>query len=68
METNPGAYSAVRAAVDTRVRELGGAGESHGLLMLATDLATTEALVRNEIDDAERRQLRELWDALRSQR
>lgn len=60
-KTNNGAYASVRAAVGQRVRELVGAGEAEGLFMLAADLATTEALVGDDLEDGQRVELRALW-------
>jgi len=66
MDENGGAYAAVRGAVQRRVGELGGAGQAEGLFMLAADMATTEALVGEDLDDDQRSELRALWlDLLR---
>jgi hypothetical protein len=67
MEANAGAYAPVRAAVDAKVGELGGAGQAVGLFMLAADMATTAAVGGDQLDDGDRRELRRLWDDLRSQ-
>jgi hypothetical protein len=67
MADNPAAYSSLRAAVEQRVNALGGAGEAMGLFMLAADAATTSALPHKELTDADRANLRTLWNDLRSQ-
>jgi hypothetical protein len=67
MGEHPGAYASVRAAVAERVDALGGAGEAIGLFMLAADTATTSALPHKELTDADRSNLRQLWNDLRSQ-
>jgi len=68
MESNCGAYSVVRSAVDQRISDLGGAGAAAGLFMLASDLATTEAVVRDRLEGSQRSELRRLWNDLRSRR
>lgn len=67
MEENPGAFSPVRAAVQAKVDELGSAGQTIGLFMLAADMATTAAVPGDLLEDGDRRELRRLWDDLRSQ-
>lgn len=62
---HPGAFGAARAAIRERLNQLGGAGSTTGLFLLAGDMATTEALRGTEIDVNARRQLRRLWDDLR---
>lgn len=68
MGENAGPYAAVRAAVQRRVDDLGGAGQALGLFMLAADMATTEALVRDDLTVQQRSELRALWNDLRSRR
>jgi len=69
MEAKPGLYASVRSAVQARLNELGGAGQSIGLFMLTADMATTAAVAGDgQLDSGERRELRHLWDELRSQR
>lgn len=67
MEENAGAFPPVRVAVQAKVDELGGAGQAIGLFMLATDMATTAAVGGDLLEDGDRRELRRLWDDLRSQ-
>jgi hypothetical protein len=67
MEENPGAFAPVRAAVQTKVNEFGGAGQAIGLFMLAADMATTAAVGGDLLEDGDRRELRRLWNDLRSQ-
>ena len=64
MDKNPGPYQAVRAAVQGRVDELGGAGQAAGLFMLAADMATTAAIGGDTVDESDQRELRRLWDDL----
>lgn len=66
LKEQPGAYNRVRAAVRARLDELGGVGEELGLFMLAADMATTEALYGDRLAASDRRDLRRLWDDLRS--
>ena len=61
MANSGGAYASVRQVVKTRVDDLGGAGEAEGLFMLAADMATTEALMGDELDQGQRNELRALW-------
>lgn len=67
MVRNPEAWARVRAAVQTRLDELGGAGEATGLFMLAADAAATSYSMLAKLTPDERRQLRRLWDDLRAQ-
>ncbi len=67
MEENPSAFPPVRAALQAKVDELGGAGQAIGLFMLAADMATTAAVGGDLLEDGDRRELRRLWDDLRSQ-
>jgi hypothetical protein len=67
MEEQSGAYGPVRAAVQAKVDDLGGAGNAIGLFMLAADMATTVAVGGDQLDDGDRRELRRLWADLRSQ-
>ena len=46
---------------------LGGADNALGLFMLAADEATTAALPHKELTDADRANLRQLWNDLRTQ-
>jgi len=68
MEEQSWAYAPVRAAVQRKVDDLGGAGNAIGLYMLAADMATTAAVGGEQLAGGERRELRRLWDDLRSQR
>lgn len=68
MENNASAYAAVRAVVQQRVDELGGAGQAIGLFMLAADLATTEALIGDQLEVDRRSELRRLWHDLIARR
>lgn len=68
MEEQPSAYAPVRAAVQRQVNDLGGAGQAIGLFMLAADMATTAAVGGDSLNDADRRELRRLWNDLRSHR
>jgi hypothetical protein len=67
MEENRRAYGTVRVAVEEQVRSLGGAGRSLGLFRLAADMATTAAIGGDQLSRSDRRQLRRLWDDLRTQ-
>ena len=67
MKANPGAYAPVRAVVQSKVDDLGGAGQAIGLFMLAADLATTAAVGGDQLGDGDRRELRRLWVDLRAQ-
>jgi hypothetical protein len=67
MSTRPAAYGGLRAAVQARLAELGGAGEATGLFMLAADMATTASMASINLTPDDRRQLRRLWDELRAQ-
>lgn len=67
MEENPGSFPPVRAAVQAKVDELGGAGRATGLFMLAADMATAAAVGGDLLEDGDGRELRRLWDDLRSQ-
>jgi hypothetical protein len=62
---HPAMYGATRAAVQARLRELGGVGQEMGLFMLAADLATTDAVYGRHLGGSERRDLRRLWEDLR---
>jgi hypothetical protein len=53
--------------VQAKVDELGGAGQAIGLFMLAADMATTAAVGGDLLADGDCRELRRLWDDLRSQ-
>lgn len=66
MDEKGHAYASVRAAVQRRVDDLGGAGQAIGLFMLAADMATTEVLVRDELTSRQRSELRALWNDLLS--
>jgi hypothetical protein len=67
MEENPGSFPPVRAAVQAKVDELGGAGQAIGLFMLAAAMATTAAVGDDLLEDGDCRELRRLWGDLRSQ-
>ena len=68
MDANPSAYALVRSTLVTKIDELGGAGQAIGLFMLAADMATTAALAGDgRLNASDRRELRRLWNDLRSQ-
>jgi hypothetical protein len=67
MAAQPAAYARLRAAVEARLAELGGAGAATGLFMLAADMATTASMLSARLTADDRRQLRRLWDELRAQ-
>jgi len=59
-------YNQVRAAVAARLDDLGGVGEERGLFILAADLATTEAIYREQLTSEDQIALRRLWSDLLS--